>query len=193
MSPLRKMRRGVAKPAKRQKQPSADTVYIRFGELPEGERSEYGGLLKGTKFEHLYHDVPEREAGVSVWEARRRPDGSLLIVLPQSKRDRVQARCWVRNHAFAKEERPLYFVSGRVVGKGASGEPLLRDCSLEPVPLTTPVRLPPPEDEAYKQIEAWNLWRRLDAADPGHRTPFGSDNMLEAFAPESLRKFVRNG
>ncbi len=154
---VRKMRRGVVKRKKRENRQSENVVYLRFGDLPEGERSEFGGATKGTRYQHRYRDDLGREKGVSVFEARRRSDGSLVVLTPGGGPYGVRLRSLFLNLALAN--RPLYEVRGTVVGRGGTGEPLLRDCELTPIPNDVPVRLSPPKDRPFKGVEGWNLWR----------------------------------
>ena len=121
---------------------------------------------------------------MSCYEARRQLDGSLLIVTGKGKKGRGLRESFIWYVRGGPEgERPLYEVRGNVVGRGAGGEPLLRNCTLEEVPLKTAVRLPPPEDRDFKIVECWNEHRRLDGTRGGYRTDFGHPNAVEAFAP----------
>lgn len=194
MSPVRKMRRGAVKPAKRQKEPE-NVVYIRFGELPFNERSTFSGILQGARNRRTVKDRQKVEKGVSCFETRRQPDGSLLLVTRGSAHKARDQRHTFAYLCKAEQQRTVYEVRGDLVGRGASGEPLLKNCELKEIPLSTPITMGPPEDRAFRLVEAWNRWRYLDATRQGHRTPFGSDNMLEAFvsvAPEEEQAALRS-
>jgi len=86
-------------------------VYVRFGDLPDGEQS-------------TDHSSGRKEAGVSVY-ACEEDDG--VYYLGGTELQTV----------FYLLDRPIYLVSGERVGTGADGEPLIRDCEIE-ADLTTP-------------------------------------------------------
>jgi hypothetical protein len=100
-----------------------------------------------------------KESGVSCFEARRQPDGS-LVVLTHYGRLKQLRRLVV---ALAMDDRLLYEVRGDVVGQGKAGEPLLRNCEAEELPLSTPLMLDPPEDRFFAYMMAWSRWRQLRA------------------------------
>ncbi len=194
MSPIRRMRRGVAKSKKRLKEPE-NVVYVRFGALPYGERSTYAGLGQGSKYGKKAKSSQKVEKGVSVFETKRQPDGSLLLITRGGTHKARDQRHTFVYLCTAEEPRTVYEVRGDLVGRGACGEPLLRNCELEEIPLTTPITMGPPEDRPYRLAKAWNLWRYLDATREGHRTPFMSDNHVEALcsvAPEEDQAALRS-
>lgn len=104
--------------------------YIRFGDIPEGERS---GSSKGVT-----------EAGVSVYEARP-VHGQWEVIAPDTYTGKLGLSELMDDlfHDYATDDprvgRPVYLVTGRVVGHGSDGEPLLRDVEIE------------------DQLEYWNL------------------------------------
>jgi hypothetical protein len=94
-------------------------VYVRFGGIPENERSR-NYLTK------------EYEAGVSVYEALER-DGKYQILLP--KLDPVSiatlGNCYnTAQGLWGKENNPLYLIEGDFIGYGSDGEPLLKNCKI---------------------------------------------------------------
>jgi len=96
-------------------------TYIRFGDLPENERS-------------TDHSSGRKESGVSVYAAESdTPDDS-------AETDADEAHYLAGTElqtVFYLLDRPVYLVSGERVGTGADGEPLIRDCEIE-AELTTP-------------------------------------------------------
>jgi hypothetical protein len=93
------------------------THYIRFGDIPKDERSEIG-----TSPNIYAHSTrrSNKEKGVSVFDTARK------------------GRRWniveVGNHeslaALLVQKRPAYLVTGRRVGTGIDGEPVLRDVTI---------------------------------------------------------------
>ncbi len=161
MSPVRKIGKKRFKNRRKAGDPrqSENVTYLRFGDLPPDERSSFAGVVNCTLYELLCVVRGERENGVSVFEARRRSDGSFVVLTPRRGPDRVRMRNLFLNLALAN--RLLYEVRGTVVGRGASNEPLLRDCELTPIPNSVPVRLCPPKDQLFEGVEWWNRSRGL--------------------------------
>lgn len=93
--------------------PGAGTaVYLRFGGVPKGGRSRgFDGFGLGGAGH-------AREAGTSVFSARKLRDGEYLIQL----RSKNAAQSLV---AIVVENRRVYEVEGEMVGRGSDGEPLL--------------------------------------------------------------------
>lgn len=88
--------------------------YIRFGDIP---RNEHSGVYRGEV------KIGE-EIGVSVYSAiiDEEENISLGIPLPINK-DTLDTFV----HLMEYENRPCYLVTGRLVGKGSDGEPLIRN------------------------------------------------------------------
>ena len=80
-------------------------LYVRFGELPELERSRN-------------HHTGELEKGVSVYRAIQYTDDTVEIIIPI-----VSYSACVSLSAFP--EKKAYEVEGKLVGEGSDGEPLL--------------------------------------------------------------------
>jgi hypothetical protein len=78
-------------------------VFVRYGDLPEGGKSK--DFASGNY-----------EKGVSVFRGKILPDGSLL---PMPKTNQELGSLLTMN------KRPMYVVTGDVVGVGADGEPVL--------------------------------------------------------------------
>lgn len=114
---------------------SRSPLYIRFGDLPEGGRSSTGrrewiavglpGMVRGIE--------GDREAGVSVFRGHRGADGALMVDVCES----VGLAACLRE--MLRQERPAHLATGREVGTGPMGEPLLADVEMEPVPEDTRV------------------------------------------------------
>lgn len=88
------------------------SLYIRFGDIPEGERSSsWRGDTETGK-----------EAGVSVYNLAIGADGKLGIVLslPVTK-----SSLHTLQHLLEYDSRPVYIVSGECVGHGSDNEPLI--------------------------------------------------------------------
>jgi hypothetical protein len=81
--------------------------YIRYGDLPRGGRSRN-------------HDTNEYESGISVYRGKMYPDGSWAVDAGINQ----GAWCLFSN-------RPVYLVSGREIGTGSDGEPVLADCVVD--------------------------------------------------------------
>ncbi len=83
--------------------------YVRFGDLPKGGRSRN-------------HLTGELENGVSVYDAVE-IDGQIHVVLPSLDESACVSLSGILR-------RPMYEVSGRAIGKGGDGEPILADAAL---------------------------------------------------------------
>lgn len=81
-------------------------VYVRFGDIPPGENSK--NYLTG-----------KTERGVSVYEAIMR-DNKVNILMPS-----LTYSCCVSLSGVL--DRPMHILTGKVVGIGSDGEPLLID------------------------------------------------------------------
>ena len=90
--------------------------YLRFGEIPENEES---GIWQ-------HGDFVGKEIGVSVYDAVIKRN-NILIALPlpmtESTLDTFQGFVEYDN-------RPCYLVTGKMVGKGKDGEPLLKNVKI---------------------------------------------------------------
>lgn len=87
-------------------------IYLRFGDLPQDGRSE------------AFPDWPFeiREDGTSVFEAGETAGGYLVrLGHPFQIHDLIRV---------LKEDRPLYRVEGRMIGRGFSEEPVLADARI---------------------------------------------------------------
>jgi len=177
----RRTARAASRPAA---EPDARTTYVRFGEPPEGGRSEFMGVMRG----HWSNTARwGREEGVSCFEAKEEPDGSLLVLFRSGDPVKRKALRKIFDGFVRADDRALYELRGELVGRGVAGDPLLRDCEAREIPLTTAVRIGPPEDRLFEYVEGWNRWRYLDGTREGHRTPPMGENCLEAFAPPEAR------
>lgn len=138
---------------KRPKRAKNRVVYVRFGDIPENERSLCEGVYFGSG-RNPKSSVLEK--GVSCFEARRKRDGSLEVLAP--RRDDGGLREMFA--ALLHMGRPFLEVRGDVVGRGLLGEPLLRNCETEEIPLSSRVRLCPPQDRHARQVGRWDLARK---------------------------------
>ena len=89
-------------------------MFIRFGEIPENERS---GIFRGE-------DSIGEEIGVSVYDANIDEVGNVSVGIPlpltKSTLDTFIGFVEYQN-------RKCYLVDGEVVGRGADGEPLIQN------------------------------------------------------------------
>jgi hypothetical protein len=88
----------------------SDTIiagFIRFGDIPDISRNHHSG---------------QHEAGVSVYEAIQK-DSRIGVILPTLN----ECACVSLSGVL---RRPAYWVTGRVIGHGGDGEPLLADCRI---------------------------------------------------------------
>lgn len=89
-------------------------VYIRFGEIPENERSK---VYQGN-------EVLCEEAGVSVWECVK-ANGQYYPVLPKEVNESGIADYF---DFILNNDKPIYLVVGnRILINGHDNEPLLRN------------------------------------------------------------------
>ena len=119
-----------------------ETIYLRFGEVPAGGRSVGNWEIPcmGTFY----------EAGVSCFRGRKTRQGHYVL---EADNLRLKADL-VRS---AVNHRRPFFLRGRVVGSGQSGEPLLdaRTISADPVPADSIVAVEP----MSSVLEYWNASR----------------------------------
>lgn len=106
--------------------------YIRFGDIPENEEScVHAGDL----------GVVRREVGVSVYNYYPSRD-NFHIVLPSVTQTALND---LLDFLVYCKPRPIYLVSGKVVGYGSTGEPCLKnvkiEAELEIVELERPITL----------------------------------------------------
>jgi hypothetical protein len=101
---------------KDEKQGEQEQLYIRFGEIPSNEKSK---IYCGEE------EVGE-EDGVSVYPAFEL-NGNVVVglTLPITR-----TTLYTQQHLLEYDNRPCYLVSGDYVGKGADGEPLIRNISI---------------------------------------------------------------
>jgi hypothetical protein len=93
-----------------------ESVYLRFGEMPPGGRSNY----------HYFAPGIGQEFGVSVYRGQRLENGTYHI-------DLRRGMCGLDTRFLRSllcYARPLHVVSGSHVGIGGAGEPLLRDAKI---------------------------------------------------------------
>ncbi|MDP8952527.1 MAG: HD domain-containing protein, partial [Actinomycetota bacterium] len=146
--------------------PSWRPCYLRFGDLPPGNRS-FGA---GATVSGLFGTAPVGfERGVSVFKGYETPEGNYLIDFEGNEAalsfgyltyNRDTGQCWGGG-------RPLYEVEGREMDtRGQSGEPLLTDITrCEPIPagaaLGTTTPIPAGIAALHRGVgfafEAWSL------------------------------------
>jgi len=92
-------------------------MYIRFGEIPEGERSG------------VYHagELVRKEDGVSVYDAKIDDRGNVSVCLPLPINANTLGT--FRN-LVEYENRNCYLVNGEYIGKGSDNEPLIRNVNI---------------------------------------------------------------
>ena len=180
---------------------------VRFGELPEGERSELLGpaLDPAGGVHSLYQPGFGREMGVSVFPARELASGELVIDTGGGRNESLRLGFAAYFFEMPPAARRIYRVYGDEIGTGGTGEPLLRNCTAIEVPLTTAVVIDSwgtglraggfgafgvGGARLVKLEHAINLWRHLDGTREGYRTPYLSENCLEAFAPPGAREVL---
>lgn len=100
-----------------EKQSKQEQLYIRFGEIPTGEKSKiYQGEVEvGT------------ENGVSVYPAFKTDEGDIVLglSLPITK-----TTLYTQQHLIEYDNRPCYLVRGDYVGKDTDGQPLINNISI---------------------------------------------------------------
>lgn len=94
-----------------------DHLYLRFGEIPENEKS---GIYKGDMGR-----VGE-EIGVSCYRGVV-IDDKVYIIMPHIPSSTYY---WLIDE-YNRGKTPLYIISGKEVGIGTDGEPLLQNISIE--------------------------------------------------------------
>lgn len=99
-----------------EKQGEPEPLYIRFGEIPDNEKSK---IYCGEE------EIGE-EDGVSVYPAFEvNGDIVLGLTLPITK-----STLYTQQHLLEYENRPCYLVKGDCVGKDADGQPLIRNIQI---------------------------------------------------------------
>ena len=99
-----------------EKQCEQKQFYIRFGDIPEGEKSS---VWKGDEF-------LGKENGVSVYPAFKHNGNIVLgLSLPITK-----TTLHTQQHLLEYDNRPCYLVKGDYIGNGADGEPLIRNVEI---------------------------------------------------------------
>lgn len=94
-----------------EKQGEQQSLYIRFGEIPDNEKSK---IYRGEE------EIGE-EDGVSVYPAFEVNENIVLgLTLPITK-----STLYTQQHLLEYENRPCYLVKGDCVGKDADGQPLI--------------------------------------------------------------------
>jgi hypothetical protein len=177
-----------AAPAQAETLPEA--FYFRFGNLPPDERPFSAGTGEGIWGLAMaaqgldYRDY--REEGVSVFLVRRVEEKTYLLDCDGETEEGCLRRCFAMA---TRLRRPEYVAAGRLVGSGALGEPLLREVTLQPLPLDVVVTVEPTD----VWVDAWNLWRLLDAEDPGRRTAFFGANYRAAYVRPDILEAVGMG
>ena len=100
----------------REKQNEKKQFYIRFGDIPEGEKSS---VWRGDEF-------LGKENGVSVYPAFKHNGNIVLgLSLPITK-----TTLYTLQHLLEYDNRPCYLVIGDYIGNGADGEPLIRNVEI---------------------------------------------------------------
>lgn len=98
---------------------SAQQRYIRFGDIPEDERSTIG------KSPNIYAHImrtSDKEHGVSVFDAEWSEDMQRWAI--------VNVGNYASLDGLLAQHRPAFLVTGREVGEGIDGEPVLRDVQI---------------------------------------------------------------
>lgn len=99
-----------------EKQCEQKQFYIRFGDIPEGEKSS---VWRGDEF-------LGKENGVSVYPAFKHNGNIVLgLSLPITK-----TTLHTQQHLLEYDNRPCYLVKGDYIGNGADGEPLIRNVEI---------------------------------------------------------------
>ena len=100
----------------REKQGEQKQFYIRFGDIPKGEKSS---VWRGDEF-------IGKENGVSVYPAFKHNGNIVLgLSLPITK-----TTLHTLQHLLEYDNRPCYLVVGDYIGNGADGEPLIRNVEI---------------------------------------------------------------
>lgn len=99
-----------------EKQGEQKQFYIRFGDIPEGEKSS---VWRGDEF-------IGKENGISVYPAFKHNGNIVLgLSLPITK-----TTLHTLQHLLEYDNRPCYLVIGDYIGNGADGEPLIRNVEI---------------------------------------------------------------
>lgn len=98
-------------------------VYIRFGEIPENERS---GIGKSPNWIYHMQRTSDEEEGVSVYYSRYQVETDQWVIEDCGN----YASLGQLIDEASEGKRNIYIVSGREVGLGADGEPLIRDVKI---------------------------------------------------------------
>ena len=91
--------------------------YMRFGDIPKGERSTVWNVETPVK----------KERGVSVYNCLYVDDDIIGVVLPLPI---TEGALNTFTNIVKYDDRPCYLVEGDCVGKGSDGEPLLRNVKI---------------------------------------------------------------
>ena len=92
-------------------------MYLRFGEIPEGEQSDI----------HFRGEPVAKEEGVSVYHAKVDDDGTVNVCLPlPMTEDKLDTFISLVKY----EDRKCYLVEGDFVGRGSDNEPLIKNVKI---------------------------------------------------------------
>ena len=103
-------------------------LYIRFGEIPENERSKRGNGIIGDGYKCVGY-----EDGVSVWDAVLLEDGYHLVAPLNGNSctyGDFSANAFPDDCYGTKPEDKIYVVTGDKVGNGADNEPIIRNVKI---------------------------------------------------------------
>ena len=101
--------------------------YIRFGAIPENERSKRGNGIIGDGYKCIGY-----EEGVSVWDCVKIRD-KYCIVIPHGNsctHGDISSMAFPDDCCGCSKDDLIYIVDGDEVGIGADGEPLLRNIKI---------------------------------------------------------------
>lgn len=104
-----------------------EQVFIRFGKWARNMRS-------------INHVTGERERGLSVYNARIEPDGTISLIADDYS---MKAGVTAEACASSLSGRLCFVVTGKVVGQGSDGEPVLTGVRLLPYAIR-PQSIPEP-------------------------------------------------
>lgn len=96
----------------------SSTLYLRFKDLPDHERS---GIYNNTGEEKI-----GEELGISCYKGVV-IDDEVYIIMPHKQSTTYY---WLLEE-YNKGKIPLYIITGDEVGKGSDGEPVLRNVKIE--------------------------------------------------------------
>lgn len=96
-----------------------ESQYIRFGKIPKDEQSNM----------KLHLETIGKEQGVSCFEVVER-DGQFLPILPIPCTEDTLCTIDYCLHEASAGLRPVYIITGELVGKGVDKEPLLRNITI---------------------------------------------------------------